>query len=85
MASMRNYRSSERREHESNYCNIVSGIYYGDSRRNRHVFAVAVDYHDFKECRMISAFCTGVLVGFLCGIFFISMRKSAKRRDSIES
>lgn len=85
MASMRNYRSSERREYESNYCNIVSGIYYGDSRRNRYVCAVAVDYHDFKECRMIGAFCTGVLVGFLCGIFFISMGKSAKRRDSIES
>lgn len=34
---------------------------------------------------MIGAFCTGVLVGFLCGIFFISMGKSAKRRDSIES
>ena len=85
MASMRNYRSIERRKHESNYCNIVSCIYYGDSRRNRHVCAVAVGYHDFKECRMISAFCTGVLVGFLCGIFFISMGKSAKRRDSIES
>lgn len=34
---------------------------------------------------MIGAFGMGFLIGTLCGIFYVSMGKSAKRRDNIEN
>lgn len=85
MASMRNYHSNERRKHESNYCNIFSGINYGHGRRNCNVDLLGHDYDAVKERKMIGAFGTGFLLGTLCGIFFVSLVKSAKRRDSIEN
>jgi len=85
MASMRNYRSIERREHESNYCNIFSGIDHGHGRRNCNVDLLGHDYDAVKERKMIGVFGMGFLLGTLCGIFFVSMGQSAKRRDSIEN
>jgi hypothetical protein len=82
---MRNFHSIERRQHESNNRNIFSGINHGHGRRNCYVNLLGHDYDAVKERRLIGAFGTGFLLGTLCGIFFVSMGKSAKRRDSIEN
>lgn len=82
---MKNCRLRERRVYENNSRNIFIGIYHGDSRRNCNVNALGHDYDAVKERKMIGVFCMGFLLGTLCGIFFVSMGQSAKRRDSIEN
>lgn len=82
---MRNFHSIERRQSESNNRNIFSGIDHGHGRRNCNVDLLGHDYDAVKERKMIGVFGTGFLLGTLCGIFFVSMGKSAKRRDSIEN
>ena len=82
---MRNFHSIERRQHESNNRNIFSGINHGHGRRNRNVDLLGHDYDAVKERKMIGAFGTGFLLGTLCGIFFVSLGQSAKRRDDIET
>lgn len=82
---MRNFHSIERRQSESNNRNIFSCINYGNGRRYCNVNALGHDYDAVKERKMIGVFCMGFLLGTLCGIFFVSMGQSAKRRDSIEN
>lgn len=81
---MKNFRSIERRQIESNNRYIISCINHGHGRRNCYIDLLGHDYDAVKERKMIGAFGMGFLLGTLCGIFFVSLGQSAKRRDSIE-
>ena len=73
------------RKNEDNNHYIVICFYHGNSRWHYSINSLGHDYDAVKERKMIGAFGTGFLLGTLCGIFFVSMGQSAKRRDSIEN